>query len=174
MNYGLLSVAPDRTNQDLTYTPMDMETARVIADNWKYSPPYDFYNMTADPEDYQEFVTPELWPNFFLQVRQGGQLIGFLSGRVAEEGDCVEIGLGLRPDLTGRGLGRNFMRGNLKWIQQEYSGMEIRLSVALFNRRGIRVYESIGFKVIRHFTQVTNGGEYDFVEMKFVETRQGT
>lgn len=168
MNHDLRPAAPDQVNKNLTYTPMDAETAREIADDWKYSAPYDFYDMTADPEDYQEFVTPELWPDLFLQVRQEGQLIGFLSGSVSEGDDCVEIGLGLRPDLTGRGLGRNFMRRNLKWIQQEYPGMEIRLSVASFNQRGIKVYESSGFKVVRHFTQVTNGGEYDFLEMKHI------
>ena len=46
--------------------------------------------------------------------------------------------------------------------------MEIRLSVASFNQRGIKVYEGSGFYVVRHFTQATNGGEYDFVEMKHV------
>ncbi|KXA68031.1 GNAT family N-acetyltransferase [Cutibacterium avidum] len=163
-----LQAVPDQANQDLTYMPMDVSTAREIADDWKYPEPYDFYDMTADPEDYQEFVTPELWPEFFLQVRQEGQLIGFLSGSVVEGGGGVEIGLGMRPDLTGRGLGRNLMRCNLEWIHQECPGVEIRLSIASFNQRGIKVYEASGFKVIRHFTQVTNGGEYDFVEMKLV------
>lgn len=60
------------------------------------------------------------------------------------------------------------MRRNLEWIHQECPGVEIRLSIASFNQRGIKVYEASGFKVIRHFTQVTNGGEYDFVEMKLV------
>lgn len=80
----------------------------------------------------------------------------------------MEIGLGLRPDLTGRGLGRDFMRRNLDWIQQEYPDTGIRLSVASFNQRAIKVYEGSGFHVVRHFTQATNGGEYDFVEMRHV------
>ena len=168
MNHDSHHVLPDSTDHELVYSRMDASTAREIADEWKYPPPYDFYDMTADPEDYQEFVTPSLWPEFFLQVRQNGELIGFLSGGIVEGGSFVEIGLGLRPDLTGRGLGRSFMRRNLDWIQQEYPGVEIRLSVASFNQRGIKVYESNGFHVVRHFTQATNGGEYDFVEMKHV------
>ena len=166
MSQGSPLVGRDQVNQDLVYMPMDAATAREIADDWKYPPPYDFYDMTADPGDYREFVTPELWPEFFLQVRQAGQLIGFLSGAFPEGGDGLEIGLGMRPDLTGAGLGRNFMRCNLARIRQEYPGVEIRLSVASFNLRGIKVYEASGFKVIRYFKQVTNGGEYDFVEMK--------
>ena len=166
MSQGSPLAARDQANQDLVYMPMDPATAREIADDWKYPAPYDFYDMTADPEDYRAFVTPELWPEFFLQVRQGGRLIGFLSGDFPEGGDGLEIGLGMRPDLTGAGLGRTFMRRNLEWIRQEYPGVEIRLSVASFNLRGIKVYEASGFKVIRHFKQSTNGGEYDFVEME--------
>ena len=45
-------------------------------------------------------------------------------------------------------------------------GAEIRLSVASFNERGIKVYRRSGFRVVRNFVQVTNGGEYDFVEMR--------
>ena len=168
MNHQSRLAPPDQADNELVYLPMDESTAREIADEWKYPPPYDFYDMTADPDDYQEFITPALWPEFSLQVRQKGQLIGFLSGGVVDEGGFVEIGLGLRPDLTGRGLGRDFMRRNLDWIQQEYPDTEIRLSVASFNQRAIKVYESSGFHVVRHFTQATNGGEYDFVEMKHV------
>lgn len=56
-----------------------------------------------------------------------GQLIGVLSGGVVGEGGFVEIGLGLRPELAGRGLGGSFTRNNLGWIQREYPGMEIGL-----------------------------------------------
>ena len=69
MSQGSPLVVRDQVNQDLVYMPMDAATAREIADDWKYPPPYDFYDMTADPGDYREFVTPELWPEFFLQVR---------------------------------------------------------------------------------------------------------
>ena len=111
-------------------------------------------------------MTPALWPDFLLQVRRSGRLFGFLSGDLSEEGRAVEIGLGMRPDLTGRGLGLMFMRRNLDWIREAHPGAEIRLSVASFNQRGIKVYRRSGFRVVRGFVQVTNGGEYDFVEMR--------
>lgn len=159
--------ASDRIGPELVYRPMDVAAAREIADEWRYPPPYDFYDMTADPEDYEEFVTPSLWPDFLLQVRRGGQFFGFLSGDLSERGEAVEIGLGMRPDLTGRGLGVMFMRRNLEWVQEACPGMEIRLSVASFNQRGIKVYRRSGFRVVRSLVRATNGGQYDFVEMRY-------
>ena len=78
----------------------------------------------------------------------------------------MDIGLGMHPGLVGLGLGATFMRHNLGRVQEAYPGAEIRLSVASFNQRGIKVYRRSGFRVVRGFVQVTNGGEYDFVEMR--------
>lgn len=169
MNQHSLRTAPDQIGLELVYSPMDASTAREIADRWKYPPPYDFYDMTADPEDYEEFVTPALWPEVFLQARLGGQIFSFLSGELSEAGSAsvLEIGLGMHPDLTGRGLGTMFMRRNLEWIRGAYPGAGIRLSVASFNQRGIKVYRKSGFHVVRNFVRTTNGGEYDFVEMRY-------
>ena len=35
---------------------MNQKEAMEIADNWKYNDEYAFYDMTADPEDYEEIV----------------------------------------------------------------------------------------------------------------------
>jgi ribosomal-protein-alanine N-acetyltransferase len=37
---------------------MTPDRAHLIAREWKYPAPYDFYDMTADPEDLEEFLTP--------------------------------------------------------------------------------------------------------------------
>ena len=44
--------ASDQDGSELVYSRMDASTAREIADERRYPPPYDFYDMTADPEDY--------------------------------------------------------------------------------------------------------------------------
>ena len=98
MNQYSPRMTADQGGSELVYSRMDASTAREIADGWKYPLLYDFYDMTADPEDYQEFVTPALWPDFFLQVRRGGRLFGFLSGDLSEEGRTVEI----EPSKIGR------------------------------------------------------------------------
>ena len=51
-------------------------------------------------------VNPE---RFYAAVDEDGTLVGFYY--FEEKGDALEIGLGLRPDQTGRGLGADFFRG---------------------------------------------------------------
>lgn len=158
----------DRRDLELSYSVMTLEVALETAGGWKYPPPYDFYDMTADPEDYEEFVTPEKWPDVFMQVRSRGELFGFLSAEVDDSEGVLEIGLGMRPDLTGCGLGLSFMKCDLGWLEENLPGREIRLSVACFNERTITVYRRSGFRRVRSFEQATNGDVFDFIEMKYV------
>ena len=57
-------------------------------------------------------------------------------------------GLGLRLYPTGHGLWRSFMTSDLDWIQREYPGMGIRLCVASFNQRVIKMHESLRSHVV--------------------------
>src|SRR2546421_416682 len=81
-------------------------------------------------------------------------------------GDEVEVGLGLRPDLTGRGLGESFSRAALDFARAEWSPRRFRLYVAAWNRRALRVYERLGFREagrqVRRFDLV---GDHEFIEM---------
>ncbi|MBG0741751.1 GNAT family N-acetyltransferase [Paeniglutamicibacter antarcticus] len=140
------------------------DIAREIADEWKYSPPYDFYNVDADPDDYREFIDPTLWSDFFYGAYVRGELIGFF--QVDVSGTFPEISLGMRPDLTGNKLGRVFVDACIgRTVVDLGSERTLSLTVASFNKRAIRVYEAAGFVKIRSFVQATNGGSYPFVEM---------
>ena len=57
----------------------------------------------------------------------------------------MEIGLGLRPDLTGRGLGLDFFRAGVEFARERFRPALIVLNVAAFNERAIAVYERAGF-----------------------------
>ncbi len=69
-------------------------------DAWRYDPPYDFYDGDGRP-----VKNPEL---FFAGRDDEGALIGFYFFDLWD--DALFYGLGLRPDLTGRGLGEQFVR----------------------------------------------------------------
>lgn len=86
-----------------------------------------------------------------------------------EQGQTVEVGLGLRPDLTGKGLGRAFLDAGMTFGEEHFSVGVWSLNVATFNARAIRLYEYVGFTPLHTFLQRTNGGEYEFLHM--VRTR---
>ena len=78
----------------------------------------------------------------------------------------AELGLGLRPDYTGRGLGTGFLAATLDWARERYAPTEFSLMVVAFNRRAITVYERAGFQTVRTFRHRTNGAEWDFVVLR--------
>ena len=77
----------------------------------------------------------------------------------------MDFGLGLRPDLTGRGLGLAYLSAGLVFAGQRFKPSRFRLSVATFNERAIRVYERAGFTPSRTFDHATNGSIHRFLEM---------
>ena len=139
--------------------------ADQIARKWHYSGTYSFYDMENDPEDFEEIITPKLRGDKYYQVlNDKDELVGyFCLERLSEQ--KVEVGLGLRPDLTGRGLGLNFVTEIEAFIQNNSNYRIIVLSVASFNKRAIKVYQRAGFKIEDSKLQKSNDGVYEFINL---------
>ncbi|MBI0063599.1 GNAT family N-acetyltransferase [Bifidobacterium polysaccharolyticum] len=139
--------------------------ADQIARKWHYSGQYSFYDMENDLEDLEEIITPKLRGDKYYQVVDDqDELVGyFCLERLSEE--KVEVGLGLRPDLTGHGLGLNFVKGIEEFIQNNFNYRIIVLSVASFNKRAIKVYQGAGFKITGSKRQKSNDGVYEFLNL---------
>ena len=84
---------------------------------WEYQPPYDIYNHSKppNPEDVEAILNPQF--NYHAIRNEDGSLVAFCSfGEDARvPGGCyteeaLDIGIGVRPDLTGQGLGKDFTR----------------------------------------------------------------
>jgi [ribosomal protein S18]-alanine N-acetyltransferase len=150
-----------------TFKKMTEESAHCIA-SWHYPPPYNFYDMDQDPEDLAELLDPQTWQESkHAAFNEENELVGFFSFR--EQGQTVEVGLGLRPDLTGKSLGRAFLDAGMTFGKEHFAVGMWSLNVATFNTRAIRLYEHAGFTPLHAFLQHTNGGEYEFLRM--VRTR---
>ncbi len=145
------------------FRSMNERDARTIA-RWHYQEPYTFYDMDQDADDLAELLDPRSWTETYYSVvdEQGG-LVGFFA--LKRDGEIVDVGLGLRPDLTGRGIGLPFLLAGLDFARATLSPTTFRLAVATFNRRAIRVYERAGFERGRVYMHHTNGGEYEFMDM---------
>lgn len=147
------------------FRPLEQADAEAVA-SWRYPEPYSFYDWPSDADDLAELLDPEARRRGGYHAVEGddGELIGFVSRTEAE--GVAELGLGLRPDHTGRGLGAAFLAATLDWARKKHAPTEFSLSVAAFNRRAIIVYERAGFEAVRAYRHRTNGAEWDFVELR--------
>ena len=141
---------------------MSAEEAQEIA-AWRYDPPYAFYDADADAGDLALLLSAEHREGRYFSALSEVELVGFF-GFGTDGGDVI-VGLGLRPDLTGRGLGLEFVEAGLDFARERFEPSGFRLSVATFNERAIRVYERAGFVRLRTYDHETNGGVYPFLEM---------
>jgi len=59
--------------------------------------------------------------------------------------EFVDLGIGMRPDLTGNGLGSQFLAHVLQDVTENHPSANIRLTVATFNQRAIKLYHRFAF-----------------------------
>lgn len=142
-------------------------TAGYAADivSWRYPAPYDCYDVVDVEPGF--FLDPG---NEFFAVESGGSLIGFRSfgvdGRVpggVYDDSALDTGGGLRPSLTGRGLGRAAIATGLEFGRQRFAPRAFRVTVASFNTRALRVVTSLGFRHVSSFTATANGRRYEIL-----------
>ncbi len=132
------------------------EATQAVLSGWRYEPPYDFYNGDLEP-----VLNPE---RFFAARGERDELIGFYY--FEPKSPDLDYGLGLRPDLTGRGLGFDFFLAGLAFARDHYRPTHVFLHVAAFNERARRVYERAGFQVISsHMRTFQQFGEVPFLTM---------
>ncbi|MDQ1616956.1 MAG: [ribosomal protein S18]-alanine N-acetyltransferase [Actinomycetota bacterium] len=132
--------------------PMSAEDGESIA-LWRYPGPWAVYDGT-EPVHADE--------GFFAVVDdEDGGLVGFaclgLEARVPGLGEVagvLDVGVGMRPDLTGQGRGREFAAAVLKHARgaaADASATRFRAVVQEWNRRSLRLLERLGFtEVARH------------------------
>jgi RimJ/RimL family protein N-acetyltransferase len=111
--------------------------------------------------EYEEPASPE---RYFSAFDEAGELVGFYY--FEPRPPDLDYGLGLRPDLTGRGLGLEFFRAGLAYGRERYRPGRVFLHVATFNDRARKVYERAGFVVVSsHVRTLEPFGEVPFLTM---------
>jgi len=71
--------------------------------------------------------------------------------------EALDIGLGVRPDLTGRGQGLTFVQTVLAFAQKQYTPAAFRVTIAEFNKRALRVWQKAGFRAVQRFETSFDG-----------------
>jgi len=86
--------------------------------------------------------------------------------RVYERESALDVRLGMRSDLAGRGLGTEFVLAGLRFAKNSYSPPTFRLTVAAFNFRAVRMYERVGFEAVEAFGVRTLEGGREWLLMR--------
>ena len=145
--------------------PMSREHATELV-SWRYDPPYDIYGHAGT--DIEETIAYLIGrKNQFFAAVQDRELVGFRSfghdGQV-EGGYYTEpyldTGGGLRPDLTGKGLGAEFVRTGLQFGSEKFLTERFRVTVASFNERALKVCRKVGYVEDQRFRRTTDGLEF--------------
>ena len=147
--------------------PIIPENALEII-TWRYDPPFDLYNLSQ--EDLTGLLLPE--NRYHVVLNEKDDLIGYCCfGKDAQVpgGDYIpgepvvlDIGVGLHPDYTGRGLGKDFVSAVLAFAARTYSPKIYRATVAAFNKRSLKVFRSLGFRITHTFIR-------DLIDLEFIQ-----
>jgi ribosomal-protein-alanine N-acetyltransferase len=119
------------------------ETDAEAVATWRYPGRYQTY-------DVSEVVTPE---HGFWAVEHEATLVGYCCfghearvPGVVEEAGILDVGYGMRPDLMGQGLGRDFVGAILDFAVRRFSPSRLRLLILDWNDRSRKVADALGFE----------------------------
>lgn len=141
----------------ITFAPITEEEARTVL-TWNY--PQMTLPTQPDPDTLENDVQALLRRDYHYYAAhdESGRLVGFCcfgeDARVPG-GDyalpALDIGLGLHPDLTGRGLSHGFLKAIIALGETLFHPEFFRATVAAINTRSLRLFEGSGFYFIQTF-----------------------
>ena len=141
-------------------TPISEAQAREML-SWTYEPPYDIYN--PDPKRFEEdlryFLDPAM--QMYAVTRQTGETWEMVGGcsfgadaRVPGADysqPALDLGIGLRPDVVGHGVGPRVIEAMMAFAQQRWGKTHFRATIAEFNTRSQGAFTRAGFHITQRF-----------------------
>ncbi|EFM10819.1 GCN5-related N-acetyltransferase [Paenibacillus curdlanolyticus YK9] len=142
---------------------MSREQAQELC-RWRYEAPFDLYGwsdwdrMLAESMEFGDDAIRV--SQYVAAVDEHGRMIGF--AQFFPLLGVTRLGLGLRPDLCGFGLGPAFARSAAEEARKRAPHDEIDLEVLAWNTRAIRAYAKAGFTVTDTYDRQTPTGPAEF------------
>ncbi|MBI9045021.1 MAG: GNAT family N-acetyltransferase [Anaerolineaceae bacterium] len=133
---------------------------------WQYTEPYQVYNY--DPKRFEEDLAYHINPkNNLYSIYLDGELAGYCSfGHDAQVpgGDysleAMDIGLMIKPEITGQGQGGKFAADVIQYGIALNKPKTLRVTIADFNKRAMRVWEKQGFERIQEFERTHDKSKF--------------
>jgi ribosomal-protein-alanine N-acetyltransferase len=134
--------------------------------SWHYDGVYSFYDTVVD-EDLRVLMDAKKWRDVVRAVlNENDEPVACASFYV--ENDESWLSLALRPDLTCRGLGEEFVARCVNHATSQYRSnkLTIRLHVALVKPRVTKVCQRAGFVETQRTVSHTHDGHAVLIEMQ--------
>lgn len=135
---------------------------------WRYDVPYDVYeiDMTVD-EAVAHFLEPGINCHTLFD---GNVMVGYCTfGDDAQvpggnyDADGIDVGLGVKPELTGAGQGNRFVAAVVAYALVTFDPPQLRVTIAVGNIRALRVWSDVGFSEVSRFAtsrDIMGSGEF--------------
>ena len=135
-------------------TPMTESDAQEYV-SWRYGAPFDIYNILLAAEEMRQYLAFCVDPvNEMYSIRDdSGDVVGFcvfgadaqINGGDYSQSD-LDVGMGVRPDHTGKGLGTEFADAVIEFAKAKHAPKALRVTILEYNKRAQRVWERLWFQ----------------------------
>jgi ribosomal-protein-alanine N-acetyltransferase len=131
------------------------EAADVAA--WRYGGDWSIYDLSTSQPLLDNL------PSYYTVVNRA-ELIGFccigIEARIAgmdEDPATLDVGMGMNPQLVGRGNGAQFGEIVLQYLDVHHPGVTLRAVIQSWNERSLRLTRRLGFQDAGELIAVQGG-----------------
>ena len=117
----------------------------VDMSNWRYDGDWSVYDLSTPQPVLDNLAS-------YYTVASGINLIGFcctgVEARIAgmkADPAILDVGMGMNPQLVGRGNGARFGEIVLQYLDRRHPGITLRAAVQDWNERSLRLTRQLGF-----------------------------
>ena len=136
-----------RREADISVTEFEAADVEAVL-TWRYPADYGIYDLR--PEDRPKLADAG---SRYFAIRRGRELVGFVcvgaEARVPglqEDPSLTDIGIGMRPDLTGQRASRALTPAIIAGVERHLAATPFRATIATWNLRAQRAAEHAGFR----------------------------
>lgn len=152
---------------EIKKSPMNEEFAKQITE-WIYEGDYSDYNLPSYEQCKEKkygMTREDRWNNYIVYTINNE--VVFYSNMKEMDNNKLYIGVGLKPEYCGKGLGNFFLNDSINEMKKIYPERTLFLEVRSWNKRAIKSYEKLGFKITNTVLSKDRlGNDTEFIEME--------
>lgn len=150
---------------------MNEEFAKQIC-SWKYEGEYEIYNTVSFEEMKSKKISllnPERINNYICFIDEENKEVVAYINIMKKENENIFLGIGLKPNLCGKGMGKEFLQVGIKKALERYPKHKIVLQVRSWNKRAINCYLNAGFRITKKEEMLDyTGNKVEFIFLEYM------